>query len=53
VGNKPPLKARKVGDHRADFLSQREASKTELPYKTEKQTVNCNKTWKQRGQVEL
>jgi hypothetical protein len=29
-------------DHRDDLLSKREASKIELPHKTEKQTVNCN-----------
>jgi hypothetical protein len=29
-------------DDRADLLSQRAASKTELPHKTEKQTANCN-----------
>jgi hypothetical protein len=31
-------------DHRVDLLSQIAASKTKLPYKTEKQTENCNKT---------
>jgi hypothetical protein len=31
-------------DHIAHLLSQRTASKTELPHKTEKQTTNCNKT---------
>jgi hypothetical protein len=36
-------------DHRADLLSQREHSKTDLPHKTEKQTVNCNKTWAVEG----
>jgi hypothetical protein len=33
----------KVVDHRAHLLSQRAASKTKLPHKTEKQTVNCNR----------
>jgi hypothetical protein len=42
VGNKPLPEAWKVVDHRADLLSQRAASKTELPCKTEKR--NCNKT---------
>jgi hypothetical protein len=36
-------------DHRADLLSQREASKTELCSKTEKQIGNCNNTRKIEG----
>jgi hypothetical protein len=36
-------------DHRNYLLSQRAASKTELPCKTEKQTENCNKTWTAEG----
>jgi hypothetical protein len=32
-------------NNRAHLLSQRARSKTELPHKTEKQTVNYNKTW--------
>jgi hypothetical protein len=44
VGNKPLPEAGKVVDHRAHFLSQRAASKTKLPHRTEKQTENCNKT---------
>jgi hypothetical protein len=39
VGNKPFPEAGKVADCRADFLSQRTASQTELPQKTEKQTA--------------
>jgi hypothetical protein len=36
-------------DDRADLLSQRAASKTELPHKTEKQTANCNPAWTTEG----
>jgi hypothetical protein len=52
VGNKPLPKEGKVVDHRDHLLSQRAASKTKLPYKTEKQTVNCNKTQQWRVWVE-
>jgi hypothetical protein len=36
-------------DHRAHLLRQRAASKPKLPCKTEKQTVNYNKTYKVEG----
>jgi hypothetical protein len=36
-------------DHRADLLSQRAASKTNLLHKTEKQTVNYNGIWTAEG----
>jgi hypothetical protein len=45
VGDKPLPEAGKVVDHRVHLLSQRAASKTEVPHKTEKQTGNLNKTW--------
>jgi hypothetical protein len=44
VSKKPLPKAGQLVDHRADLLSQRAASKTELPCKTEKQSLNCNQT---------
>jgi hypothetical protein len=37
-------------DHRDDLLSKKAASKTELLHKTEKQTVNCNKTQRVEGE---
>jgi hypothetical protein len=49
VSDKPLPKAGKVVDHRDHLLSQRAASKTELPHKTEKQTANCNKTQSAEG----
>jgi hypothetical protein len=49
VGEKPLPKAGQVVDHRADLLSQRTASKTKLPHKTEKQAANCDKTWAAEG----
>jgi hypothetical protein len=45
----PPPKAGQVVDHTADLLSQRAAFKTELPHKNEKQTRNCNHTWRAEG----
>jgi hypothetical protein len=48
-GKKPFLKAGKVVGHRAHLLSQRTASKTKLPHKTEKQTAICNKTGTTEG----
>jgi hypothetical protein len=39
VGNKPLPEAGQVVDHRANLLSQRAASKTKLPHKTEKQST--------------
>jgi hypothetical protein len=49
VGNKPLPKAGKVVDHRSHLLSQRAASKTKLPCKTEKQTANWNLTQTVKG----
>jgi hypothetical protein len=49
VGSKPLPKTAQVVDHTVHLLSQRAVSKTELPCKTEKQTVNCNKAQTAEG----
>jgi hypothetical protein len=49
VSDKPLPTAGQVLDHRAHLLSQRVASKAELPPKTEKQTVNSKQIWTVEG----
>jgi hypothetical protein len=49
MGDKQLHKSGQVVDHRDDLLSQRAASKTRLPHKTEKQTANCNLPWTVEG----
>jgi hypothetical protein len=48
VINHPPLKQEGSGPQ-SSLLSQRAATETKLPRKTEKQTVNSNKTWTVEG----